>query len=769
MIKTKKFPARGFFLLSLLAASLAFTGCGLWNNFTTYFNLYYNAERLFNESEQEIIQQKKNYFSIQDARPIGNASGNLTKVIEKLSKLLQFNAQSAYVDDALLMIGKSFFYQQDYQKAVRKFTELISTSPNSDLVPQARFWIAKTELRLKNYTQAVAILDELSAKALADKDEEMLSLIYTEQVGYFMAIEKYNDAIVAAQKLIEISDNDELNAAAMFEIGRLNLKLDQPAQAAQAFSDVEKYDPSFDIKYMSQIQLGKVQRRLGNNQSALDIFRDVEDEPKYKSYLDSTKLQIGLTYLEMKNFPEAVSQFVYIDTTFRQSPNTGVAEYYLGDIMENNYRNYDSAVFYYKKASTSTASIEYTQKAARKVQTFNKYTTLHQNLDNYNNQLRYAMNPEEFRKDSAAFVKDMALQDSLAKIKMMQQEDNGRDELQNSRNRRGGRSSDDMASQLTKKAKMAPVKPTISPDSLRIILVKNEYELGSLFFTELNVPDSAKKYYQKILDDYPQNVFTPKALFALGTYYQTSGDTVKADSIFNVIYKDYSRDDIVNAAAEKLGKPVVNLHYDAAEELFVEAEKKMKDKKFTEAVTDFQNIQEKFPKSPFAPKALLASGWVLENDLKLLDSAAVVYDSVISKYPTTQYANAVRGKVQVFKDEQRKIKFHQDSVAAARKALENPQPAADSLRASKPPAVDNTQGNAAAGQKPAAGTIQSNTVKQPDSVKQAVTDSSAIKKETAIPVPPAKPDSLDDLPRRDKRNPAPDSLKVKQNNNDDQK
>ncbi|MGE5497060.1 MAG: tetratricopeptide repeat protein, partial [Syntrophothermus sp.] len=222
MIKIKKFPARGFFLLSLLAASLAFTGCGLWNNFTTYFNLYYNAERLFNESEQEIIQQKKNYFSIQDSRSIGNASGNLTKVIEKLSKLLQFNAQSAYVDDALLMIGKSFFYQQDYQKALRKFTELISTAPNSDLVPQARFWIAKTELRLKNYTQAIAILDELSAKALAVKDEEMLSQIYTEQVGYFMAIEKYNDAIVAARKLIEISGNDELNAAAMFEIGRLN-------------------------------------------------------------------------------------------------------------------------------------------------------------------------------------------------------------------------------------------------------------------------------------------------------------------------------------------------------------------------------------------------------------------------------------------------------------------------------------------------------------------------------------------------------------------
>jgi len=39
---------------------LVFPGCGVWEDFTTYFNLYYNTKHKFQEAEDAIKLQRKN-------------------------------------------------------------------------------------------------------------------------------------------------------------------------------------------------------------------------------------------------------------------------------------------------------------------------------------------------------------------------------------------------------------------------------------------------------------------------------------------------------------------------------------------------------------------------------------------------------------------------------------------------------------------------------------------------------------------------------------
>ncbi|MEI7812696.1 MAG: tetratricopeptide repeat protein [Ignavibacteria bacterium] len=668
MIKNIKVSQTKCILFGILVLSVCFSGCSYWNDFTTYFNLYYNSSRLFNETEQLITGQRKVLFTIQEVRPQGNISTNLTKVIEKLSKLLQFNSESAYMDDALLMIGKSFFYQQEYQKALRKFTELISTYPESNLTLETQLWIGKTQLRLKNFQQATATLEQVMATAEAEKENDILALTYIEQAGYMIYQNNYTEAISIAKKLIGISSDDNIRSYAMYETGQMYLQTDQLENAAKAFADVRNYSPGFELEYLSKIQYGKVQRRTGSNESALEIFRDIEADARYLTYIDSTKLQTGITLLELNRFDDAFSQFSIIDTTYRQSPNSGIARYYLGDIMENHYHDYDSASYYYSKASTSTAPPEFIQKSARKVQIFNKYKSFQQTITGLNKQLFYISNPEEFVKDSARYREEQVLRDSLKreKDKAVSAESN---DVRNSGN--PGRAPDSKPNETginrNKNQNLPPVKPVITADSVNTLLVRNEYELGSLFFTELNVKDSAKYYYTDILENHSATVYTPRTLYALGVYYQTVNNKEKADSLFNEIYNKYPNESIVNAAAEKLGRPVINLKYDAAEELYIATEAKMKLNQFSEAISGFHQIFKMYPGSPFAPKALYAGGWIMENKLKLYDSAAVVYDSVAKKFPATQYAVAVKGKVQVYKDRQLRLKAVQDSIEASKR------------------------------------------------------------------------------------------------------
>ncbi len=78
--------------------------------------------------------------------------------------------------------------------------------------------------------------------------------------------------------------------------------------------------------------------------------------------------------------------------------------------------------------------------------------------------------------------------------------------------------------------------------------------------------------YTKILNDYPSKVYYPSTLYALGSYYLTVNNKEKADSLFRIIYDNYKDRSIVNAAANKLNLPLINLNFDPAKDQYASAE-----------------------------------------------------------------------------------------------------------------------------------------------------------------------------------------------------
>jgi len=194
-----------------------------------------------------------------------------------------------------------------------------------------------------------------------------------------------------------------------------------------------------------------------------------------------------------------------------------------------------------------------------------------------------------------------------------------------------------------------PVKSELSTDSLKSLLVKNKLELGNLFLTELELPDSAYYDYLNILSDYPNTSLHATVLYALGSYYLTVNQETKADSLFNVIYERYKDQRIANAAANKLNKPLIDFDYDPAKDLYVEAESELLNKDYESSIYKFYMLYKDFSQSLLAPKALYASGWILENELSLYDSAAIVYDTMSVRYPQSEYSLKVRPKLTSYK------------------------------------------------------------------------------------------------------------------------
>ena len=660
-------------VLILLAFMLP--GCSLWDDFTTYFNLYYNTTDIFSQAEQIIMDQRKDPFSLLDLPVPATATGLLNKVIEKCSKILQFNSKGSFVDNSLMMLGKSFYYQKSYIKAQRKFQELITAHPESDLVIDAELWQAKTEMQMKDFVRGLSHLTSVIAEAQKAERSDILSDAYVEETKYFIGKEDYDKAIELCLQIVKVSKDNTLNARALFTSGDLYQKLGRYKEAVTQYESVNGYSPTYDIAYEARLRYGKMLLNLQKHEEALNVFTQLRMEDKFKEFNDITDLSIGIALREMGKYDEAYRQFSMYDTTYAASVQIGGARYELGVLYEHAYKNYDSCSVYYQKALSSTATAEYLPLIREKSQIFIKYNGLVNSYNDYQRQYFYALYPEEFTKDSLKFVQDTTtVKKEVAAVAEKQDSVNAPAEIRSERERNFDELVEKAfanSSTISKsEAKKAPKSPVLSADSLKTLLAKNVYDLGSMFLTDLNIPDSAGIYYNLGLSSFPGTVFSARTLFALGNYYLIMNDTVKADSIYSIIYDQYKTDKIVNEAAARLNKPLIDFDFDPAKGKYAEVEKLLIAKDYKNSLTGFYSIYKSYPKSTYAAKSLLAAGYILEDKLFLSDSAAVVYDTLMSNFPSSQYAQKIAAKLDFYKLDKASIrKAKADSLMAISDSL----------------------------------------------------------------------------------------------------
>jgi TolA-binding protein len=739
-------------IIFLLFSLSILSGCGIWENLTTYFNLYYNATDLFSKVEDQVNAQQTELFETKEENLPGSVTTDLNKVIDKCSQILQFHPNSSYVDDALMMLGKSFFYQRNYLKAVRKFQELIATQPKSDLVLDANLWIGKSDLKLRNYDDAIKILEDVRKQAADQDRQNVLKETYIEEIKYRISTEDYAGAISLLQDFLKSSGDGEVNAQIAFEMGKLYLEQQDLQNAVASFQKVFDYSPTYDLEFQAKINLAESLRGIGKNEDALNILESMRSEDKYSDSYDIIDLETGITLDSLKRYDEAVDVLVKTDTTYKTSTSSGAAKFVLGQIYENHYLKFDSAKIYYNAAVSAPSPPDYKKLALSKSNLLNRYS--HLKFAVYYNQekLFYSQNPGQYKEDSVKYMTDslnyvkdslqayeeyaryeellktissfdttkvidsVALKDSLAitdsllaidstiskdslsswyarvklsdslaitdsllaidntiskdslsswyahvkQIKEQQKQENQNQFPGNNKqlvkNNPPGMNQPRKNIKIMKPKLHKPARPDISVDSIMENIALNELAYGNMFLTEFNIPDTAYYYYEDILNNFPNSNYEARTLYALGSYYLTENQQEKADSLFNVIYNNYKNESIVNAAADKLKKPLIDLSYDPAKSLYVGAEKTFLDSNYSASIDSFYNIYKIYPQSQYAAKALYASGWVLENKLNLLDSAAVMYDSVVTKFPSSVYAQTVREKLQFYKQEEAKRK-----------------------------------------------------------------------------------------------------------------
>ena len=170
--------------LSLAVLALALSACGC-----AYFNTFYSAKKSFEAAELARVQSTED----PEGRANAGQAALYDKAIEGATKVVLEYSKSKWVDDAILLIGRSLLAKGDYAGAQRKFAELESNFPTSELVPDAVYWSAVAADRDRRPLDAIALYDSLLAHYPKSQNFESARLrrsnLYLQQKQAGKAIE----------------------------------------------------------------------------------------------------------------------------------------------------------------------------------------------------------------------------------------------------------------------------------------------------------------------------------------------------------------------------------------------------------------------------------------------------------------------------------------------------------------------------------------------------------------------------------------------------
>jgi len=337
-----------------------------------YFNKLYNAKKKYQDAKQIPLP------------PDGSISRSQVRmydeVIEKCQDLVETYPTSRWVDDAMLLIGKSYYEQQEYTKAIQAFEALAADFPDSELNEQAREYLARSYIGNKESGKAVEIL-----KPFLDQYPDSK---YTPVILYLLGISSLqNDNEAEAMDYLNRLDRNHSNSPykldADLEMGEIFLKKEQFEKSLVIYerlniSKLEKKDRARCLTRQASVYV-----KLERFEEALDVFKIIDaditllNDDKDKAM---ARLLRAETFVGLDSLPRAVDLYLSVNAGFPKSVYSAEGYYRLGIIHQEKMDSLALAQKYFEKVPTEYASSPFSSDAVKRSSSISQLLRLQNSL-----------------------------------------------------------------------------------------------------------------------------------------------------------------------------------------------------------------------------------------------------------------------------------------------------------------------------------------------------------------------------------------------------
>lgn len=693
-----KFPRAGIGLF-IVTFSFFLTGCSVMQpvgdfftqryiNTVSYYNTFYNAQKLFDEAVEEAADAEKRHRQQNRAGQVEipqQVKQKFNDVIEKCSRLLHQYPASKYADDAVLMIGNSYYHMRQNVQAERKYLELLAEFPDSRYIPEAQLLLAKTQRRMNKLREAEVALQNLVERLDSHSDRDVVARARIELGEMEKQAGNLNNAIEEFSRAIEIARDRTIRTEARYYLAYMYYELEHYDKAFDEFTKVVDDRPTSRILFESQQSRARILTINNKHDTAIDMLAELLSDLRLTDYVSRIELEAAHIYRDKGLIEEAIEQYKYVDTTYTRTVVSTEAQYSLAEIYNDIIGDFKKSKDYFETVSRATPPSDLTRSA----------WTHNDNLTRY-----WRHKNEIIRLDSVIVAQKERLHQVEEELAALAEVESA-DVLESDTT--GLKGSDTLGTGEIQESAVA-----VSPEELQNQiasdtdeLVRNYYELAGLFYIEMDLPDSAAYYYSRLAYNFSESQYAPQALYALAEIvrlaYEEEEFSFSAadvlidsqisqeepqdlrDSIYRLLIDRYPDTEFAIEAKRILGMEIPDVGYEPLEEMYLRAEDAMLAENYEDALYLFDYIAADSSDSKYAVQARYALGWIYENVLLKPDSAAVYYQKLVDTHPDSQFASAVRDKINAWNAqiaEEERARQEEEAVDTAEQQQEEPAPEA---------------------------------------------------------------------------------------------
>ena len=373
------------FILLLFFVSGCTTEKNTWvtrsyHNVTSKFNINFNAKESLKAGKEKIERTIEDDYThllpiFKDSDPSSAKAVNsdMEYAILKSSKLIKAHSITKkpkrrrsggsrryqefarkeefnkWIDDSYLMMGKAYFYQDNFLSAIENFTYVVRKFSEEKLKYEAYVWLIRCYTEMERFVEASEVIQSLEGdNDFPRKYERDLAVVTAD---YFMKMQDYHEAIKYLDIAIRKTFWKKRKARLQYILAQLYEETGQGDKASEAYSQVVKYNPPYAMAFNARIKAAGVFTGEGDVEKLKKKLRKMLRDEKNIEFRDQIYYALGnILFREgdrdgaIENYRNSVASSITNSFQLAQSAIT-LAGLYFEDL---NYRGaqayYDSAM-----------------------------------------------------------------------------------------------------------------------------------------------------------------------------------------------------------------------------------------------------------------------------------------------------------------------------------------------------------------------------------------------------------------------------------------
>lgn len=565
-----------------------------YHNVTCRYNVYWNGSQAMKEAEKALEKlSKDNYtatlpvYNYPDKTELGPALSHLDRTIEKSSKAIHKHSMmikgKEYVktiDDAYFLMGKSYFYKQDYVQAQRVFNYITHTYPKSNVLTESQIMLARTQMRQGYFASADELLETIRYMGEKKNSKKEAVLFNAAKAEYHLTSPDgdVQEAIDYLTNAINNHPKKDFCTRLLLIRGELYEKLGQQQEAQKNFKAVIDRSSDYQMVFCAQMHLATNYDGTESNRNTItkQLNKMLKDK-KNENYQD----QIYYAFSEIARIDE--------DEDLRM-------EYLAKSVASSTENNYQKTF-----SSVTLADLYFEQNDYREAQHY--YDTAMMSIPKNYPDYEQIQKKSNVLKDLVDKLDEIDLQDSLLRIA----------NLPESQRKAWVKK---MIADYTEAERKAAAE-----EAERMLAMQN-----AASYTNINTTSSNGKWY-----------FYNQSLVTAGQqdFYRRFGNRKLEDNWFISNKTQISFDDMAlmndpSLAHDTLdydedGNPIPKRETDPKKEAYY-----LQDLPLTQGAKDTANA--------IISKDLYESGFIYQDLLNDRKRACASFESLLQRYPTSEYA-----------------------------------------------------------------------------------------------------------------------------------